>query len=66
MQELEAKYGPIFKFWFGGNVWVVLSDPDVARKLSLRFNLRPGFDYLNVMPHRELAINKLGLAATSE
>ncbi|MEW5298011.1 MAG: hypothetical protein WDW38_003697 [Sanguina aurantia] len=66
VQELEAKHGPVFKFWFGGNIWVVLSDPDVARRLSLRFTQRPGFDYLNVLPHKELEINKLGLAATSD
>lgn len=65
-QELESKYGKVFKFWFGDEPYVVLSDPEIARKLSLRFNTRPGFGKLNVLPHSETKLQKNGLFTTSE
>lgn len=66
VQELEVKYGPVFKFFFGSDVWVVVADPDIARQLSLRFNIRPDFDHLNVLPHAEIVTSKLGLVTATE
>lgn len=65
-QELEPKYGKLFKFWFCSQPWVVVSDPEIARKLLLRFNTRPSFDILNVLPHSELLLQSRGLFITTE
>ncbi|MEW5298014.1 MAG: hypothetical protein WDW36_001178 [Sanguina aurantia] len=65
-QELEPKHGKILKFWFASQPWVVISDPEIARKLSLRFNTRPTFNALNVLPHSELKVQALGVFETHD
>ncbi|MEW5298015.1 MAG: hypothetical protein WDW38_003693 [Sanguina aurantia] len=64
--ELTPKYGKVFKFWFGTVPHIVINDPEAARKLSLRFNTRPGFDSMNVLPHAEQALAKKGLFSTTD
>lgn len=54
------------QFWFAAQPWVVVSDPEIARKLALRFNTRPGFDALNVLPHSELVLQQKGLFVTTD
>lgn len=65
-QELQPKYGKVFKFWFGSDPWVVISDPDLARQLSLRFNTRPNFDYLNTLPTADVMLQHNGIFSTTE
>ncbi|MEW5316263.1 MAG: hypothetical protein WDW38_007644 [Sanguina aurantia] len=65
-QDLDAKYGTVCKFWLGSQPWVVVSDPEIARRLSLRFNTRFGFDALNMFPHKELALQNMGLFQVSD
>lgn len=56
----------LLQFWLGSQPWVVVSDPEIARRLSLRFNTRFGFDALNMFPHKELALQNMGLFQVSE
>lgn len=65
-QELEARFGPIFKFWVASDPWIVIADPDIARQLGLRFMTRPGFDKGNILPIEDVKISNLGLFGTSE
>ncbi len=37
------QYGPIVSVWFGGLPWVLISDPDVSRKVMFRLNNRKEF-----------------------
>lgn len=37
----QLKYGKVFKFWFGSRPWVVIGDPEIARRILYKFVNRP-------------------------
>jgi thromboxane-A synthase/cytochrome P450 family 3 subfamily A len=37
----RAKYGPVFKVWFGSRPWVVIADADLGRRANYRLLNRP-------------------------
>ncbi|WIA09117.1 hypothetical protein OEZ85_008529 [Tetradesmus obliquus] len=41
MVACRAKYGPVFKLWFGHRVWVVVCDPDLGKRVNYKCLNRP-------------------------
>ncbi|GBF94151.1 cytochrome P450 [Raphidocelis subcapitata] len=39
--ECRAKYGPVFKVWFGSRPWVVIADADLGRRANYKLLNRP-------------------------
>ncbi|GBF94152.1 cytochrome P450 [Raphidocelis subcapitata] len=39
--DCRAKYGPVFKVWFGARPWVVIADADLGRRANYRLLNRP-------------------------
>ncbi|GLC35258.1 hypothetical protein PLESTB_000583900 [Pleodorina starrii] len=40
LSYVSQKYGPVCKVWFGTRPWLVISDPDLVRKLSAQCTAR--------------------------
>lgn len=51
----RAKYGPVYKIWFGCKPWVVVSDPDIGKRLNLKLIQRPPFPHVFVGHDAEIA-----------
>ncbi|GFR45349.1 hypothetical protein Agub_g6718, partial [Astrephomene gubernaculifera] len=63
LQHVARKYGPVCKIWVGSRPWVVISDPDLVRKLAYQCTARPsdGSSYLHVMTGEIRDIDQAGI-----
>jgi hypothetical protein len=57
--RVARKYGPVALIWFGGDPTVVVSDPELARKVLLRFNQRRIFP--GVLRGEDYEVDRRGL-----
>lgn len=57
--KVAHNYGPVALIWFGGDPTVVVSDPEMARKVLLRFNQRRRFP--GVLRGEDYEVDRSGL-----
>jgi hypothetical protein len=50
-----------FQIWFGKRPWIVIADPEVAKKLSSRLLQRPNLRYFSLPPPDQAYINAQGV-----
>ncbi|KAG2495759.1 hypothetical protein HYH03_006008 [Edaphochlamys debaryana] len=65
LRHCTTSYGTVCKFWFGTRPWVLISDPELVRKLANRWAARPPDfpEFMHVMTGENRAIDQVGIIA---
>mmetsp|Transcript_16911 Transcript_16911/g.42333 ORF Transcript_16911/g.42333 Transcript_16911/m.42333 type:complete len:584 (-) Transcript_16911:349-2100(-) len=61
LQMCAAKYGPVFKVWWGATPWVVVCDLEAARRIMSRVLVRPDITALTLLRGEAREVARAGL-----